>query len=289
MPDAWRSVSIRPRIAGLASDPMPTIEANGRTTAYEVDGAGPPLVLLHGATGSGPAHFASLLPTLVDGFLCYLPDAHGHGGTAWDDGESWTTTDLVVDLDAFVDAIGLSTFHLLGYSLGGMTSLHYAARFPDRIRTLVAISIAPEREPRLSVGRALMDPDRIERDEPDWAGRLEARHDPAHGPGSWRRLLDAIVADIADQPLLTASELREIDAPTLVVAGDRDPFVPIAEAAGLARQVVDGRLLVLPDVGHDSLVEHVPILAAALADFYRSTEPVARARARDPSTTEVRS
>ncbi|MFL5686681.1 MAG: alpha/beta fold hydrolase [Chloroflexota bacterium] len=268
---------------------MPTIEANGRTTAYAVDGAGPPLVLLHGATGSGPAHFASLLPALRDGFLCYLPDARGHGGTAWEAGESWTTPDLVADLDAFVDAIGLSTFHLLGYSLGGMTALHYAARFPDRIRTLAAISIAPEREPRLSVGRALMDPDRIERDDPEWAAGLAARHDPNHGPGSWRRLLDAIVADIAEQPLLTAGELREIDAPTLIVAGDRDPFVPIAQASGLARQVLDGRLLVLPDVGHDSLVEHVSVLAAALADFYRSTETLARARAREPSPTEVRS
>jgi len=268
---------------------MPTIDANGRTTAYAVDGAGPPLVLLHGATGTGPAHFGSILPTLAQGFLCYLPDARGHGGTAWDPAESWTTTDLVADLDSFVDAIGLSTFHLLGYSLGGMTALHYAARFPDRIRTLVAISIAPEREPRLSVGRVLMDPDRIERDEPEWAERLAARHDPSHRAGSWRRLLDAIVADIAAQPLLTPGEIREIDAPTLVVAGDRDPFVPIAEASGLARQVVDGRLLVLPDVGHDSLVEHVPVLEAALADFYRSTESVARARAHDPSTTEVRS
>jgi len=63
----------------------------------------------------------------------------------------------------------------------------------------------------------------------------------------------------------------------------------VVGTAGLARQVLDGRLLVLPDVGHDSLVEHVPILAAALADFYRSTEAVARARARDTSTTEVRS
>jgi pimeloyl-ACP methyl ester carboxylesterase len=96
----------------------------------------------------------------------------------------------------------------------------------------VAISIAPEREPRLSVGRVLMDPDRIERDEPDWAARLVARHDTSHGPGSWRRLLDAIVADISEQPLLTAGELRQIDAPTLVVAGDRDPFVPIRKLRG---------------------------------------------------------
>jgi pimeloyl-ACP methyl ester carboxylesterase len=266
---------------------MSTIEANGRATEYEVDGAGPPLVLLHGATGSGNVHFAPLRTALTARFRCFMPDARGHGGTGWADGESWTTTDLVADLDAFVDAVGLSTFHLLGYSMGGMTALHHAARFPDRIRSLVAISITPEREPRLAVGRALMDPDRIERDDPEWAARLAARHDPAHGPRSWRRLLDAIVADIAEQPLLTPHELRQIDAPTLVVTGDRDPFVPIAEAAGLARQVLDGRLLVLPDVGHDSLVEHVPVLEAALLDFYRSTESVARDRARDASPMEV--
>jgi pimeloyl-ACP methyl ester carboxylesterase len=124
-----------------------------------------------------------------------------------------------------------------------------------------------------------MDPDRIERDDPGWARRLAERHDPVHGRGSWRRLLDAIVADIAAQPLLTARHLRAIDPPTLVVAGDRDPFVPITQATALARQVRDGRLLILPDVGHDPLVEHLSVLAAALEEFYRSTETVARARA----------
>jgi len=122
---------------------------------------------------------------------------------------------------------------------------------------------------------------------PEWAARLAARHDPAHGSGAWRRLLDAIVADIADQPLLTPREIREIDAPTLVVAGDRDPFVPITQAAALARQVGDGRLLILPDVGHDSLVDHLPLLEAALTVFYRSTESIARTRAREAPTTEV--
>ena len=266
---------------------MPTIDGDGRATAYEVHGAGPPLVLLHGATGSGGDHFAQIRPTLAAGFRCYMPDARGHGGTAWEATDDWTTADLVADLDAFVDAVGLSTFHLLGYSMGGMTALHYASRFPDRILTLVAISIATERDPRLAVGRALMDPDRIERDDPDWAARLAARHDPAHGPGSWRRLLVAIVADIAAQPLLTPSELRAIDAPTLVVAGDRDPFVPIAQAAALARQVQDGRLLVLPDVGHDALFDHLPVLATALSDFYRSTESVAHERAHELPITEV--
>jgi hypothetical protein len=51
--------------------------------------------------------------------------------------------------------------------------------------------------------------------------------------------------------------------------------------------VGDGRLLILPDVGHDTLVDHLPLLEAALTDFYRSTGSIARHRARETPTTEV--
>jgi pimeloyl-ACP methyl ester carboxylesterase len=266
---------------------MPTIVANGLQTAYEVQGAGPPLVMLHGATTSGSDQFPELAPVLARAFRVYLPDARGHAGTAGGPPDGWTTADLVDDLLGFVDALGLATFHLLGYSMGGMTALHFASRFPDRIRTLVAISIAPEREPRLSVGRSLMDPDRIDRHDPRWARSLAARHDPLNGPGSWRRLLRAIVDDIAEQQLLTARDIRAIDAPTLVAAGDRDPFTPVVQAHALSRQVRDGRLLILPGVGHDALGEASALLETALTEFYRSTEAIARERAGDPTVTEA--
>lgn len=262
---------------------MPSIDANGLHIAYDVDGAGPPLVLLHGATGGGRDHFATLRPVVARGFRTYLPDARGHAGTRWEPADGWSAADLVADLEAFVDALGLSTFHLLGYSMGAMTALQFAARHPQRLRTMVVVSITPEREPRLAVGRHLMDPDRIERQDPAWARELETRHDPVQGPGGWRRLLPAIVADLAIQPLLAAAELRRIEAPALVVVGDRDPFVPVDHANALARQVRDGRLLVLPGVDHDAIIDGRELLHAALVDFYRTTEAVARARAGDAS------
>jgi pimeloyl-ACP methyl ester carboxylesterase len=266
---------------------MPTIEVNGLATAYEVDGAGAPLVLLHGATGTGRDHFASLVPLVSGGLRAYLPDARGHGGTHWDPADPWTTDALVSDVQGFVDALGLESFHLFGYSMGGMTALTFATRFPHRIRTLVALSIGTEREPRLSVARRLMDPERIARDDPGWARWLAARHDPVQGPGGWRRVCDAVVADIAGQPLLTSAQLRRIDAPTLVAAGDRDPFVPVDQAHALARQVRDARLLVLPGVGHDSLNEQPAPLRAALTDLYRSAERIDRDRADEPPKTEA--
>ncbi len=65
----------------------------------------------------------------------------------------------------------------------------------------------------------------------------------------------------------------------MVVCGDRDPFVPVEHAAGIARQVLDGRLFVVPDCGHEVMVRRPGLFNEAIAGFYRSTEPVARARA----------
>jgi pimeloyl-ACP methyl ester carboxylesterase len=160
-----------------------------------------------------------------------------------------------------------------------MTALRFAARHPARLQTLVVVGISPEREPRASVARRLMDPERIERDDPDWAAALGRRHDPVQGPGAWRRLLTAIAADVGAQALLSPRDLHRIDAPALVAVGDRDPFVPVEHARALQRQLRDGRLLVVPDCGHEVPARAPALFNEALGAFYRSTESVARARA----------
>ena len=265
---------------------MPTIDANGLTIGYDVAGAGPPLILLHGATSDAARDFRGQLPTLTEAFRCYTPDARGHGRTRWDTASGGFSADwLADDLLAFADGLGLETFHLLGFSLGAMTALRVAVRASDRLRTLVVVGITTDREPRASVARRLMDPIRIDRDDPTWAADLARRHDPGQGAGAWRALLPAIARDVATQSLLTPREIRTIDPPTLVAAGDRDPFVPVDAAWRLSRSVLDGRLLVLPDAGHEAFSERPAIATEALGEFYRSTEAVARQRAGTTATT----
>lgn len=264
---------------------MPTIAANGLDVWYEQVGAGPPLIALHGASSSGTADFAAQLPGLAAAFRVCMPDARGHGRTRWDPAAGFHAGQLVDDLEAFVDALGPSTVHLLGFSMGGLTALAFAGRRPERVRTLAIAGITSEREPRASVVGKVLDPERIERADPAWAKRLAQQHDPVQGPGAWRRLLPAIADDVATQPLLTPRDLRAITAPTLVACGDRDPFVPVDQAWRLARQVRDGCLIVAPDCGHEVLSERPALMNEALAGFYRSTEGAAQARA-DP-TPEV--
>jgi pimeloyl-ACP methyl ester carboxylesterase len=267
---------------------MPTIRANGLEIGYDALGAGPPVLMLHGSTSSGRADFAAQRALFSKAFRVYMPDARGHGRTRWDPDDGFAQSMLADDALAFADALALASFHLLGFSLGAMTALHVAARAPDRIRTLVVVGITTQREPRTSVARRLMDPARIEIEDPDWAADLARLHDPVQGAGTWRRLLPAIAADVAAQPLLTPRELRRIDAPTLVVAGDRDPFVPVDHAWGLQRQLPDARLLVVPDCGHEVAARRPGLLNEALAGFYRATEAAARQRAAgdpQPATT----
>lgn len=258
---------------------MPTIRANNLDIAYDVHGGGPPMVLLHGATSSGREDFAAQLPLISRAFLAHVPDARGHARTRWDAADGFEYRWLVDDLEAFVDALGLRTFHLVGFSMGAMTALQFAVRAPERLRTLVVIGITTFREPRLSVARRLMDPARVLDQDPAWAAELSRRHDPVQGEGAWQRLLPAIAADIAVQPLLAPAEIHRVDCPALVACGDRDPFVPVDHAASLARQLPNGRLFVAPDCGHEVMVRRPGLFNEALAGFYRTTERVASSRA----------
>ena len=267
---------------------MPTVAANGLDIAYQVQGAGPPLVLLHGATSLGREDFAAQIPLFSKAFQCYLPDARGHGATRWDAANGFRYDWLVDDLAGFVDALGLETFHVVGFSMGAITALQYGARHAGRLRTMTIVGITTEREPRASVGRRLMDPERADREDPAWVALLGRRHDAGQGEGAWRRLLPAIANDIAAQPLMTPRELHAIDAPSLVVCGDRDPFVPVEHASGIRRQLPDGRLFVAPDCGHEVMSRKPSLFNEALAGFFRSTEATARRRAEAGGRAEPR-
>jgi pimeloyl-ACP methyl ester carboxylesterase len=267
---------------------MPTVEANGLSINYTTEGAGPPMVLLHSATSSALEDWAAQRPLFRRAFRLYLPDARGHAGTKWDAADGFTTETLVEDLLAFVDALHFQTFHLVGFSMGAMTALTFAARYPERLRTLLISGIDVQRQPRAAVAARLMDPPRIDRDQPGWAAELDRRHGRVQGEGAWRLLLPAIARDVAEQPLLTPEDLLRIRIPTQMTYGDRDPFVPVEHAVALYRQLPDARLLVAPECDHEVMAKRPALFNEAAAIFYRSTESLARERAAAVSSGATR-
>ncbi len=251
---------------------MPELAANGLRIAYLTEGEGPPLVLLHAATSSATEDWAAQRPLLRQHFRLYLPDARGHAGTRWDTDRGWSHGMLVDDLVAFVDGLGLERFHVAGLSMGAGTALAVAMLHPERVRSAVLAAVGVEPEPRNSVARRLMDPERIERNDPAWAARLARRHDSVQGEGAWRKLLLAIRDDILAQRHPRPEELLRARLPILLACGDRDPWVPLEQAVRLQRQLPEASLFVAPDVGHVLTAERPSLFNQAMLRFLRSSE-----------------
>ena len=119
---------------------MPHDRANGLDIHYTVEGEGPPLIMLHGASSSAVEDWGHQRALFRQSFTCYLVDARGHAGTYWDGEGAWSRDTLVEDLRAFADALDLATFHVAGFSMGAITALAFATRDPARLASAL---IAP--------------------------------------------------------------------------------------------------------------------------------------------------
>ncbi len=103
-------------------------------SAYSVAGDGPALFMIHGI-GARRATFDGMVAGLKDRFTCITYDLRGHGLTPWD-GQTFGLDDLVDDLEALRDRLGIASAHVAGHSLGGMIGPRYALRYPARVKSL---------------------------------------------------------------------------------------------------------------------------------------------------------
>jgi pimeloyl-ACP methyl ester carboxylesterase len=103
----------------------------------------PTLLLLHGYTGHARSwdHFAA---AMTDRYRVLALDQRGHGQTDWAPPDRYDTDEMITDVEAFVAALGLDRFVLLGLSMGGLVSIGYAGKRPRQLDRLVIVDIAPE-------------------------------------------------------------------------------------------------------------------------------------------------
>ena len=113
-------------------------EVNGINLYYEIHGAGRPLILLHGGLGSGEM-FGPVLPQLAKNHQVIAVDLQGHGRTA-DIDRPIDVSLMADDIADLIDHLGLQKPDVVGYSLGGGVALHTAAKYPAKVRRLVAVS-----------------------------------------------------------------------------------------------------------------------------------------------------
>jgi len=257
---------------------MTTINANGVALGIESfgDDDGPLVLLAGGPTMlSWPDALCERLAAAGRRVVRYDLRDSGESTTADPAAPTYTLRDLAADAVALVDALGGVPAHLAGISLGGMVARLAALDHPGAFSALTLAGTRP-------VAPGKPDADLPDHDEatmkrlftlpmPDWtdresvaefaAARADIRgDDPVPARAIAARIWDrtpgtAPPTQMANQLGLVFGKLNckprwrerlpEIEVPTLVVHGRRDPFFPVGNGEAIAREIPGARLLVL--------------------------------------------
>jgi pimeloyl-ACP methyl ester carboxylesterase len=268
---------VQPAIA-----PLEQVEVDGRTLAYRRAGAGPPLVLLHGAW-SDSREWRWQLEGLADEFTVVAWDAPGCGGSV-DPPDSFRLPDYADAVANLIAALELERPHLLGMSFGGGLALEVYRRHPELPRSLVLASAYAGWAGSLSadvvaerVRRAL---DEAERPPEEWV----ADYVPGFFAGPvTQESIDEMIAIMSDvrsagiKPMVQAfaeADLRgmlaDIAVPTLLLYGELDERSPRAVAEAMHAGISGSELVYLRGVGHVSNIEAPAAFDAEVRRFLRS-------------------
>ena len=224
-----------------------SVQINDIGMYYETEGAGEPLLLLHGGTGCQENWVHAGGEQFARDYMLIKPDARGHGRTT-NPGKTITHRQCALDTLALLDHLGISKCRAIGVSMGGNILLHMATLQPDRIEAMVIVSATmyfPEQ------ARAIMGQVPAAADQPphEWE-IMRKRH--KHGDQQIVALWDWTrgMKDSYDDMNFTPRSLSRITASTLIVYGDRDVLYPVEMAVEMYRAIPRSALWVVPNAGH---------------------------------------
>jgi pimeloyl-ACP methyl ester carboxylesterase len=249
-----------PRTTGYA-------DVNGLHLYYEVHGSGSPLVLLHGGMLTIDLNFAGLIPTLAADHTVIGVELQGHGRTA-DIEREITPAALASDVVALLDHLGIDRAHVLGHSMGGAVALELAVSHPDRVRSVVPVSVSVRPD---GLHEDLTDPSRHATStrmptQQDFADFTEAYQRLSPHPEHFDDFLVSLSANQNDTQGWSDEQLAGITAPVLIVLGDHD-FTTIEHGGVMLRLIPGSQLAVLPGTTHMQATRRADLLLPMLAAF----------------------
>jgi pimeloyl-ACP methyl ester carboxylesterase len=273
------------------------LKLNGlRIHYFEWRGAGRrPLVLMHGLRDYA-YYWQDCANRFLDDFHLFAPDIRGHGESEFAPG-GYGVWSLAADLAAFVDAIGLERFDLLGLSLGSRLSMAYARDNSLRLKHLLLADMGPRMAKAGARGlkddmtaKADVAPSTFTLDQAldfykkQWPSldepsveRLIANSLVRGEDGMYANRYDRRLADITTKAAIPEinylwESLTRVRCPALVLRGERSPILDDEIASRMVASLPDGRLHVFPDTGH-SLPRLRPEEFAAVVRGFLLDEP----------------
>jgi len=205
-----------------------------------------------------------------------------------------------------MDCLVIERAHVVGASMGGMIAQIVAAKYPNRVRSLVSIMSSssdpglPQAKPEamtaimqarpdagdrelaiqhgMKVYRAIGSPGFPTSDE-ELRHKVGAAFDRSYYPSGVGRQFAAILANGSRVEML-----RGLSVPTLILHGADDPLVPVEAGRHTAALIPGASLSVIPGMGHDIASGLIPVLVEAIAAHCKKADGTSkRAEAREQS------
>ena len=246
----------------------------------------PSLVLLHGFTGHARS-WDAFAEAMTPGYRVLALDQRGHGETGWAAADRYGIDDMINDLEAFVQALGLQDFTLIGLSMGGLVTMEYAGRRPKALAACVIVDMGPEID-RSGSSRIRANVQAVDtfasREEAFAVARAEnSRPTEAlhrqRSDASLMRTEDGRWTYRYDRALRTPVNLRlrdpekawrscaNIEAPTLIVRGELSDILSPQIAERMVRTIPDARLVTVANAGHGVPYDAPEGFLAAVREF----------------------
>ncbi len=275
------------------------ITLHGHRVSYRREGWGPPILLIHGVTGSS-ATWDEVIPFLSDRFTVIAPDLLGHGDSAKPRGD-YSLGAYASGIRDLMRAIGHDRATVVGHSLGGGVAMQLAYQFPEMCERLVLVSSGGlGREVSIFLRAATLPGS-------EWVLPLLASNGVLSAGGSVGNLLRSIglragpdlqemwkgfsslgdaearqafiytlrgIVDPGGQRVSARDRLYLAETvPTMLLWGERDPIIPVVHAYSTHDQIPDSRLEVIEGAGHFPYRDEPRRFAELLAGFIDDTEP----------------
>jgi len=283
-----RDIPIDELVPRYGAAPSQFMELQGMRVHYRDEGAGPPLVLVHG-TSSSLHTWDGWVKELAGKRRLIRVDLPGFGLTGPAPDGDYRVERYERFLGEFLDRLGIARADLAGNSLGGRVVLTFALAHPERVHKLVLIdagglsgaphptifklarmpvvgrallTLTPEFLVRRNVEEVYGDPSRVT------DAVVERYHDMALRAGNrkalWGRLNGTLDPDLD-------ARLGDVAVPVLIEWGEQDRWMPVSFAQRFARGIKGAELRIYPGAGHVPM-EEIPTPTARDADAFLGTE-----------------
>jgi 3-oxoadipate enol-lactonase len=250
---------------------------------YEVDDFTDPwakreaILLLHGNAESGLAWWA-WVPKLARQYRVVRPDMRGFGqSSAMPREYPWTLDRLVEDFCLLMDHLAIDRFHLVGAKIGGTVARAFAARRPERVKTLTIVGSPPPLRP----GAAEHAPEVIHELETNgvehWARQNMANRlgsaFPQAGFEFWCKFMGrtALSTQLGFMGTIACADIRadlpRIACPTLVITTQESGLATVDATRAWQQEIAGSELVVLPGNSYHVAATHADPSAAATLDF----------------------